>query len=212
MDGANPRPARPLTRVSGIASALAAALAALVLTGACAAPGEPRPASDFLSRDAVVLELPVLVQDEMYSCGLVALSALCRYDAVPVPEAESRRLAELARERHGLSGGEVRDALQRLGFEVFLYEGALDRGPAGAYSQIDAGRPLIVMLSPDGEHHHYALLLGYDEPRGTVCLLDPARGQVLLPVAAFERDWARARHFTLLAVPRARAPIEVTSS
>ena len=45
-------------------------------------------------------------------------------------------------------------------------------------------------------------MLGYDEPRENVVLLDPARGQVLRSTKQFDRDWGACERFTLLACPK----------
>jgi hypothetical protein len=55
------------------------------------------------------------------------------------------------------------------------------------------------MLSTDGVGHHYALVLGYDDPRDRLILLDPRKGEILVPAAVFDRNWARCQRFTLLA-------------
>jgi predicted double-glycine peptidase len=155
-----------------------------------------------LSEHAVTLDLPLVEQDALHGCGLAALSALCQYWGVAIPPEERAALARTAEEMEGLSGGELRAALERLGMESFLFKGALDRSTTGLYRQVDEGRPAIVMVAPDDEARHYLLVLGYDEPRGNLLLLDPARGQVLAPLAAFERNWERCEWFTLLADPR----------
>src|SRR5580765_3161352 len=77
-----------------------------------------------LSSRAVVLETPQTQQDEMYDCGLAAISALCGYYDVPIPDAERAELAQLASKNEGLSGSELRAALQRCGMEVYLFEGS----------------------------------------------------------------------------------------
>lgn len=156
-----------------------------------------------LSGDEVRLDLPLVQQDELYACGLASISALAQYWGVAIPEEERVTLARIAAERQGLSGGELRATLEGLGLEVFVFHGTLDRTATGLYTSIDAQRPLLVMLSPDGTAHHYCLVLGYDDPRDTLILLDPRRGEVLVPVAAFDRDWARCDRFTLLACPTA---------
>jgi hypothetical protein len=158
-----------------------------------------------LSESAVRLDLPLIRQDALYDCGLASLSALCAYWGVEIPAEERALLAWTAAENSGLSGDEVRGALERLGLEVYLFEGSLDRATTGVYGQVDAGRPPMVMLSDDGELRHYELVLGYDEPRGHLILLDPMRGEVLVPVDVFEREWNRCRRFTLLAVRDAEA-------
>jgi hypothetical protein len=50
--------------------------------------------------------------------------------------------------------------VEALGMEVFLFQGSLDRSPTGLYGQVDAMRPPLVMLCPDGDTHHYGLVLG----------------------------------------------------
>ena len=183
--------------------ARASLLAALVIAaGACQATRPQAP----LSESAVRLGLPLVRQDALYDCGLASISALCQYWGVEIPPAERARLARAAEEQAGLSGSELYAALEQLGFEVFLFEGRLDREVTGIFANVDAGRPLLVMLSADGTAHHYALVLGYDEPRGNLILLDPLKGELLVPLPVFERDWARCQRFTLLASRTARAP------
>jgi hypothetical protein len=171
----------------------------LLATAGCQSTAS-RPAT--LSDSAVTLDLPLVRQDSLYACGLASISALSKYWGVEIPEGNRASLAQTADEEKGLSGGELRDELTRNGMEVFLFQGTLDHSPTGLYHQIDAGRPPLVMLSPDGVGHHYCLVLGYDEPRRNLILLDPVRGEVLTPVAAFERNWERCQRFTLLACPR----------
>jgi ABC-type bacteriocin/lantibiotic exporter with double-glycine peptidase domain len=171
----------------------------LALACACASAGKPPPP---LSESAVRLDLPLVRQDALYDCGLASISALCQYWGVAIPDAERAELARTAQERSGLSGDELRTALEQLGLETYLFRGSLDRTPTGLYGHVDAGRPPLVMLSADGSAHHYGLVLGYDEERGNLILLDPRKGEVLMPVALFERNWERCQRFTLLASRR----------
>lgn len=159
-----------------------------------------------LSASAVRLDVPLVRQDALYDCGLAAISALCHYWGVAIPEEERINLAIHADKSAGLSGADLRAALSRFGLESFLFQGSLDRTPTGIYHQIDAGRPPLVMLSADGMQHHYGLVLGYDEPRGNLLVLDPMRGETLVPVELFARNWERCRRFTLLASRKAEAP------
>jgi hypothetical protein len=84
---------------------------------------------------------------------------------------------------------------------VFIFEGARDHSVTGLYTQVDKQRPPLVLLAPQPESHHYCLFLGYDEARGNVVLLDPRRGKILMDDTTFDRAWAAAEQFTLLAVP-----------
>jgi ABC-type bacteriocin/lantibiotic exporter with double-glycine peptidase domain len=150
----------------------------------------------------VRLDLPLVQQDELYACGLASMSALAQYWGVAIPSEERLALARTAAEEQGLSGRDLRTTLEGLGLDVFVFRGGLDRGPTGVFTAIDAGHPLLVMISPDGTTHHYCLVLGYDAPRYTLILLDPRRGETLVPVDVFDREWARCERFTLLACPR----------
>jgi len=141
-------------------------------------------------------------QDELYDCGLAAISALCDYHSVQIPEAQRSELVRLAAEEQGLSGAELRSTLEACGLEVFIFSATLDHGPTGLLRQVDEGRPTLVMISVDNSNH-YVLFIGYDPEFQSVVLLDPRRGRVVLPMQTFERSWDGARRFTLLAVPGA---------
>lgn len=179
----------------------ALALSGMLALGALSACSATRVAAP-LSADAVRLDLPLVKQDELYACGLASISALAQYWGTSIPADERAELARTAAEKQGLSGRELRDALEGLGLETFVFRGSLDRSATGVYRSIDAGRPLLVMTSPDGEAHHYGLVLGYDAPRETLIVLDPMRGETLVPAAVFAPQWARCQNFTLLACPR----------
>ena len=173
-------------------------LAPLLALAVCACRAAPD-GSPFLSETAVALDLPLVRQDELYGCGLAAVSALCQYWDVELPRDARAELARRASDEKGLSGNELREALDARGLETYLFPGTLDRGDTGIYRHIDLGRPLVVMVSPDGRAHHYCLVYGYDTARGNLILLDPARGEVLRPIRTFEREWEACRRFTLLA-------------
>lgn len=178
-------------------------LAVGLACAACATTTSPRP---MLSSDAKVLDLPFVEQDSMYECGLSSITALCKYWNVDIPPAETERLANMARERHGLSGNELREALGEMGFDTFLFRGELDHGTTGLMTHVDAHRPPLVLLSPEPDRRHYVLFVGYDADNREVCLLDPVRGRVIVPYETFEKRWSACNHFTLLAVPRATTP------
>jgi ABC-type bacteriocin/lantibiotic exporter with double-glycine peptidase domain len=154
-----------------------------------------------LSEEAVTLDLPLVRQDELHECGLSAISALCQYWNVSIPAEARIELAQRAAAEEGLSGAELRAALESFGMEVFLFRGTIDRTETGLYGHVDEGRPLVVMLSLGEAGNHYCLLLGYDEPRRMIALLDPARGEVLRSLDTFEKAWRDCDRFTLLALP-----------
>jgi ABC-type bacteriocin/lantibiotic exporter with double-glycine peptidase domain len=181
---------------AGVA-ALVAVPALLAALAGCASPDGPAA----LSPAAIVLQVPVVQQDELYECGLVSLSSLCQYHRVTIPPTVREALVRTAAEREGLSGAELRTVLEGLGLEVLIFPGTLDHSVTGLYRHVDEGRPLLVMTEERFSAPHYCLFAGYDPERDTVYLLDPRRGPVVWPVATFREHWERSRNFTLLAVP-----------
>ena len=188
------------------ASALALGILLVAATG-CRA-NQPAPP---LSESAVRLDLPLVKQDALYDCGLASISALCQYWGVEIPAQERVALARTAEAEAGLSGGELSAALERLGMQTYLFQGSLDRSATGIFAHVDAGRPPLVMLSADGTAHHYSLVLGYDEPRGNLVLLDPLKGEILVPCSVFQRNWERCQGFTLLACRKNGDPRALSS-
>jgi len=175
-----------------------ALLVASAALGGCAQTGF-RPAAP--SARAVFLELPALSQEEAGRCGLVSLEILCTFHGVAVPEEDHLRLAQAVREQGGVSGAELQAVLRELGMGAALFQGSLGDAPTGLRRHVDAGRPVLAMISLDGEAHHYCLVNGY-EPEGDVpYVLDPRRGQVAVGTERFDSLWARSRRFTLVAAP-----------
>lgn len=178
--------------------AIAAALrASAALCGLALAACRSEPV---LSADAVVLDVPSVRQEELDQCGLVALEALARYWGHAIPAELDRELAALAREHQGLSGDELVAALERAGFEAFVFAGELDASELSLFHHLDRGRPLLVMLVLEGERH-YVLVAGYDPTSRHLVLLDGRRGRALIELGDFERAWNAAARFTLLALP-----------
>jgi predicted double-glycine peptidase len=177
-----------------------ALLAASLAVAGCQSAAQPM---RWTSPDAVVLDLPLVRQDELDECGLAALTALVRYWGTELAADRRAELARLAQAEHGLSGAELRAALEAEGWQVWIFSGELDRSPIGLRHQVDEGRPPLVMISHDGEAHHYCLVLGYDPPARSVLLLDPRRGRIAMDEERFRQAWERSRRFTLLALPPA---------
>ena len=154
-----------------------------------------------MSTNAVVLETPLTEQDDLYDCGLAAIWALCGYYHVEIPSPQRAELAQLAASEKGLSGSELRTALERNGMEVYLFEGRLKEGPTSLQDNIFARRPMLVMTELAGSHH-YCLVVGVDPDNDLLVLLDPTLGRVVMQAADFERQWDLTQRFTMLAVPR----------
>ena len=154
-----------------------------------------------MSAHAVVLQTPVVQQDDLYDCGLAAISALCGYYGIEIPPDQRTELAQLAMKNEGLSGTELRAALERDGLEVYLFEGRIKEGATSLEANVLAHRPMLVMIDLGGSHH-YSLVVGFDPDADTLVLVDPRLDRIVMTTATFEERWVPTRHFAMLAVPR----------
>jgi ABC-type bacteriocin/lantibiotic exporter with double-glycine peptidase domain len=176
--------------------ALAAALAAPAWSG-CAPGGRGMAAP---SATEVRLNLPFVAQGGPHLCGVACVEMLTRCYGRLLGPAALRSLRGEAQATGGVSGASLKAALEGAGYEVAVYPGTLDRGPAGLFKQVDKGLPVLVMTGSGPRH--YCLVAGYDEPKAIISLMDPAQGRVNLPFAEFEARWQEAGHFALLAAPK----------
>ncbi|MGE4157811.1 MAG: cysteine peptidase family C39 domain-containing protein [Planctomycetota bacterium] len=144
--------------------------------------------------------VPAIRQESANLCGLAAVDSLASFHAVTLDAVALHALRSLATEE-GLSGAELKACLEGAGFTCHVFKGTLDETPTGLIRHLKAGRPLLVMLGPEGKRH-CALVAGHDPERHLVALADPATGHVATPEAIFLERWSQASHFTLLALPR----------
>jgi ABC-type bacteriocin/lantibiotic exporter with double-glycine peptidase domain len=169
----------------------------LLLAG-CTATGTPVKDVD-LSDKAVVLSVPVVMQNDRFDCGVSALSMLMAYYGKPCKAADTLRAK--AAEEQGLTGADLEDYLKSEGFEASLFEGDLSDTIKGLYYHLDRGRPLVTAVDVGGGKKHFVLVKGYDPERELILLQDPQRGAIVFSAGDFEYAWGRASHFTLLATP-----------
>jgi ABC-type bacteriocin/lantibiotic exporter with double-glycine peptidase domain len=175
----------------------------LALTTGCAglAPG-PTANLGVLSKNAVRLTLPYEAQTAADLCGIASVDMLTGYYHKPLSAAEQTGLQEEAKTTDGISGATLKATLEEAGYYVAVFQGTLDHQESGLYHQIDLKRPCIVMTGTSPRH--YSVAVGYDPDTAMIVLLDPAIGQVAVPVQSFVSDWNQANNFTLLAVPTAK--------
>lgn len=148
--------------------------------------------------------MPFVPQKTPEQCGPASVEMLTRYYGVPLNDAQRRGLSDEAETNKGVSGAELKRTLEQAGYFVAVFPGTIDREPTGILRHLDSHRPLIIMLrSRDGISGHYAILNGYDSERNRVALLDPASGQLAVPLENFKKSWMLANRFTLLAIPAA---------
>jgi len=175
---------------------VAALLGLATLLGLGCASGRPRTSAHAL------LTVPFEGQSGPRLGALACVGMLTRSYGRLMSPAALQGLVDEAQATGGVSAASLKAALEEAGYDVAVFPGRLDHSLYGLYPSLDQGRPVIVM---DGTGPpHYSLLVGYDQAKGTILLLDPAVGQVLMPARAFEDPWDQAHHFALLATLRVR--------
>ncbi|HZM00167.1 MAG TPA: cysteine peptidase family C39 domain-containing protein [Planctomycetota bacterium] len=182
-------------RVTAATVALIAAIAGGGAATGCSAPQRTLPAGS--------IELPVdpVRQSDAHDCGAATLDALAAYHGARLDDESRRQLAECAAGSEGLTGADLRSALEPAGLDVFLFRGTPDHAPTGLWRALEGGLPPVVAISSAPGRNHFVLLVGYDPRSGDVAVLDPAQGRLVIPADRFLDCWRGAERFTLLAVP-----------
>ncbi len=164
-------------------------------------PQPTRPLSELLSSAAVRLDVPYVPQSDPDSCAVACLDMLTRTYRLPLSPGVRSALAAEARSEKGLSGAELKAALEASGYFVAVFPGTLGMGAASIPAQLGQGHPILVMLGKRPRHD--CVVAGYDPVRGLVEVLDPdpARRVEWDSTDAFEARWKASHCFSLLAVP-----------
>lgn len=140
-----------------------------------------------------------------YQCGPAALAMILNFAGIAaspaslvsqvyVPERKGSLQTEMlaAARRNGALGVTIPPRLDAL-----LYE-------------VAAGHPVIVLQNlslPAVPLWHYAVVIGYDLDRREVILRSGTTERQTMPLATFERTWARSNHWAMLALPPGRLPV-----
>jgi predicted double-glycine peptidase len=170
----------------------------LALSGAVAAfPQQPA---------GVWLDVPFVKQTEE-GCGSASVAMLLQYwnehgkTILPARSDAALIQAQLySRKQHGIFASDLQQYLASSGFRVFAVTAEWN----DLRKHLSAGRPLIVVLQPNGKNGplHYVVVSGLDWEHDQIFLNDPARGKLVrLPRAEFEKRWQSAGSWMLLAVP-----------
>jgi len=169
---------------------------------ACGARPEPVSAPDLPSRAAV--EGVPLIEQEAFYCGPAALAMAMQWGGLDVsqdaiaaqsftPGAEGTYLADMvgAARRQG-----------RLAVPV--------AGMHGLMAEVAAGHPVIVFQNLGvriAPLWHYAVVVAYDLPADRVILHSGQHERMELPVALFQRTWARGENWAIVVLPPGQLPV-----
>lgn len=193
--------------VSGAPAAAGVFVCALLL-GGCATPPMTaallqQPAG--ATRGAVELaDVPFVPQDD-YQCGPAALAmALAAEGPAVAVEALVAQVYLPARE--GALQAEMLAAARRHGRLAVVLPPHLD----SLLAEVASGRPVIVLQNlslPVLPRWHYAVVIGYDIGRQQILLHSGTTSRLALPLATFERTWARSGHWAMVAASPERLPV-----
>jgi tetratricopeptide (TPR) repeat protein len=142
-----------------------------------------------------------------YQCGPAALAMALAASGRPV--GADALVAEVwLPARAGSLQAEMLAAARRHGRLAVVLPPRLD----ALLAEVAAGTPVIVLQNlalPVAPRWHYAVAIGYDLARGDLSLHSGTTAATTLPLAVFERTWARSGHWAMLAVAPDRLPASV---
>lgn len=188
-------------------AALSFALLLTALLQGCAAPPQTAavlalPAGALPTRQ-LLAEVPFHPQAD-YQCGPAALAMTMAPAGVDVhPDALVEQVYLPA--RLGSLQPEIVATVRRHGLVPYPLAPSL----TALLQEVAAGHPVLVLQNlslPAAPQWHYAVVIGFDLPRRELILHSGPEARQRLPLATFERTWARGDHWALLALPPSTLP------
>jgi tetratricopeptide (TPR) repeat protein len=147
--------------------------------------------------------VPFFAQDQ-YQCGPASLAmALAASGVAVTPPALEPQVYLPARE--GSLQPEMLAAARRHGRLAVVLPPRLD----ALLTEVAAGTPVIVLQNlslPIAPVWHYAVAIGYDLAREEIVLHSGLTADQRLPLAVFERTWARSGYWAMVATAPERLP------
>lgn len=147
---------------------------------------------------------------EDYQCGPAALATTLEYAGVATsPEALVPQVFLPARE--GSLQVEMLAAARRHGLTAYRLAPRL----ADLLQEVAAGTPVIVLQNLSfgfAPLWHYAVVVGYDLPREEIMLRSGKTRRLAMPLATFERTWARSEYWAMIILRPETLPVTATES
>jgi len=206
------KPIPEFAAISGIARLAAGAL--VVALGGCASL-VPQTIS---LREAWPAGVPEQVElgavpffpQEDYQCGPAALATTLVESGVKVTPQDLVAQVYLP-ERQGSLQVEMLAAPRRYGIVSYRLAPRLD----DVLREVAAGNPVIVLqnngLGPF-PIWHYAVVIGYDYPRGEVYLRSGEKPRLSIPFTVLEYTWKKSDYWAMVTLPPDRIPVTATES
>ncbi len=188
------------------APALAGVFVAALLLGGCATPQVAALDHDWpadLPARAELHGVPFFAQED-HQCGPAALAMVAQAAGVSVtPEALLPQVYLPGRQ--GSLQLEMLAASRRQGLPGYLLAPRLD----SLLREVGAGHPVLVLQNLAfgfAPVWHYAVVIGFDRERNELTLHSGRTERLVMSLFTFERTWARADHWAMLALPPTQLP------
>lgn len=142
---------------------------------------------------------------DAYQCGPAALATVLTYSAVQVTPDELVSQVYIPA-RQGSLQIEMLAATRRYGQVAYVLSGSLSE----MLQEVAHGKPVLVMQNLGLSRFpqwHYAVVVGYDLSRSEVRLRSGTIRDYVMPLALFEKTWARADHWAMLALTPGELPL-----
>ena len=151
-----------------------------------------------LSEASYIDNVPFYAQQQYY-CGPTTLSEVFTFYGNPV-SAEEIAPKIFIPEREGSLQLEMVSATRQYGFLPYAERGTL----AQLFRLVDDNIPVIVFQNLSIQllpQWHYAVVIGYDLPAGTVTLHTGVTPDHTMPFELFEKTWARGNYWYMAPLP-----------
>jgi len=141
---------------------------------------------------------------EAYQCGPAALAMVLQHIDVDItPEQLVPQVYLPARE--GSLQVEMLAATRRQARVPYVLLPHLE----ALLSEVASGHPVLVLQNLGFSWYpkwHYAVVVGFDLPRGEIVLRSGLQARHVIPLATFERTWARGQHWAMVVLPPGQLP------
>jgi tetratricopeptide (TPR) repeat protein len=189
-----------------------AAVFLLAWLGGCATPQTQallKTNSSQLPQQAELSEVPFYPQ-ETHQCGPASLAMVLDSGGAKVTPQELTSQVYLPG-REGSLQVEMLAAARRNGMLAYELAPKLD----DVLAEVASGTPVVVLQNLALSWYpiwHYAVVVGYDLPRGEIVLRSGLERRQVLPLTTFEHTWERAGYWAMLALPPGAVPRTATEA
>ena len=190
---------------------LSAILWLAALLGACANVPQTRALQDrppdALPRQAQIADLPFFPQ-EAHQCGPAALATVLVHSGLSTTPEQLTPYVYIP-ERQGSLQVDIAATARSHGRLVHTLPSLLE----ALLTEVAMGHPVLVLQNLGLDwlpRWHYAVVKGYDLEAGELLLNSGRHEDYTVTLATFERTWARAAHWALVALPTDRLPATAT--